>query len=77
MKKLRFQQLCQDMKAKRDALKNPSQETIDMLVSNVINYFISNYIKEFMNRLWMFIKLYILIENISLYIFFYDLYKHS
>lgn len=65
------------MKAKRDALKNPSQETIDMLVSNVINYFIYNYIKEFMNRLWMFIKLYILIENINLYIFFYDLYKHS
>ncbi|XP_043664969.1 nuclear pore complex protein DDB_G0274915-like isoform X2 [Vespula pensylvanica] len=29
--KLRFQQLCQDMKAKRDALKNPTQETIDML----------------------------------------------
>ncbi|KAK2580642.1 hypothetical protein KPH14_007748 [Odynerus spinipes] len=29
--KLRFQQLCQDVKTKRDALKNPTQETIDML----------------------------------------------
>ncbi|XP_032686814.1 nuclear pore complex protein DDB_G0274915-like [Odontomachus brunneus] len=29
--KLHFQQLCQDMKAKRDALKNPSRETITML----------------------------------------------
>ncbi|XP_076242461.1 uncharacterized protein LOC143184280 isoform X2 [Calliopsis andreniformis] len=29
--KLRFQQLCQDMKAKRDALKNPTRETIAML----------------------------------------------
>ncbi|XP_035730113.1 nucleoporin-like protein amo1 isoform X2 [Vespa mandarinia] len=29
--KLRYQQLCEDMKAKRDALKNPTQETVDML----------------------------------------------
>ncbi|KZC14226.1 Nucleoporin-like protein amo1 [Dufourea novaeangliae] len=29
--KLRFQQLCQDIKAKRDALKNPTRETIEML----------------------------------------------
>lgn len=29
--KLRFQQLCQDMKTKRDALKNPTPETLDML----------------------------------------------
>ncbi|XP_076671552.1 uncharacterized protein LOC143370387 isoform X2 [Andrena cerasifolii] len=29
--KLHFQQLCQDMKAKRDALKNPTHETIAML----------------------------------------------
>ncbi|XP_031849745.1 uncharacterized protein LOC116434930 isoform X2 [Nomia melanderi] len=29
--KLRFQQLCQDMKAKREALKNPTHETIEML----------------------------------------------
>ncbi|XP_012219075.1 uncharacterized protein [Linepithema humile] len=29
--KLHFQQLCQDMKAKREALKNPTQETILML----------------------------------------------
>ncbi|RLU21346.1 hypothetical protein DMN91_005719 [Ooceraea biroi] len=29
--KLRFQQLCQDMKAKRGALKNPTRETIAML----------------------------------------------
>ncbi|XP_014469307.1 PREDICTED: LOW QUALITY PROTEIN: nuclear pore complex protein DDB_G0274915-like [Dinoponera quadriceps] len=29
--KLHFQQLCQDMKAKRDALKNPNRETVTML----------------------------------------------
>ncbi|GAB1864722.1 Nucleoporin NUP42 [Camponotus japonicus] len=29
--KLHFQQLCQDMKAKREALKNPTRETITML----------------------------------------------
>ncbi|XP_053982194.1 nuclear pore complex protein DDB_G0274915-like [Hylaeus volcanicus] len=29
--KLHFQQLCQDMKAKRDALKNPTRETVAML----------------------------------------------
>ncbi|XP_072751534.1 uncharacterized protein [Anoplolepis gracilipes] len=29
--KLHFQQLCQDMKAKREALKNPTRETIAML----------------------------------------------
>lgn len=34
--KLHFQQLCTDMKAKREAFKNPTRETLTKLVCNII-----------------------------------------
>lgn len=34
--KLHFQQLCRDMKAKREAFKNPTRETLTKLVCKII-----------------------------------------